>query len=228
MTVQVATNAETTNAQQVTANDFYPEKSQDNGTQDQSKEDSSKSESLVDPKEASKADGALADDKEKTTADDKGQAGELEIKEPENFILDKARIDDVKSFAKDNKLDVETAQKILDRENALVADLKQAEQKLYDEQITAWVSDVKSDPEIGGDKFVESCENARRALEKFGSDSLKSILNETGYGNHPEVVRLLSNIGKEFAQAKLKGGNGDPPAKTKSIEEVFYGSSTKT
>jgi hypothetical protein len=229
MTTPVTTNAETTNTQTiVTATDFYPEKTQDNGVPDQSQNDSTKTDSLVDPDKALKADGTPADDKDKSSEADKGQAGDLEIKEPENFILDKARIEDVKSFAKEHELDAETAQKILDRENALVASLKQAEQEQYDQQITAWVSDVKADPEIGGDKFVESCEHARRALTKFGSPSLIKTLNETGYGNNPEVVRLLSRIGREIGQATLKGGNGDPPAKTKSIEDIFYGSTTKT
>lgn len=59
-----------------------------------------------------------------------------------------------------------------------------------------WAKLTQADPEIGGDKLPTTLTLARRALEKFGTSNLKAVLNESGLGNHPEVIRLLARTAK--------------------------------
>ena len=40
----------------------------------------------------------------------------------------------------------------------------------------------------------------------FASDELKGILEETGYGNHPAVLRLFHQIGKLLGEDNIVGG----------------------
>ena len=58
---------------------------------------------------------------------------------------------------------------------------------------------------------------ARRAVRAFGSDQLSDLLNETGLGNHPEMIRAFAKIGAElstsnqFKDAEEAGSFGMTP-----------------
>ena len=46
---------------------------------------------------------------------------------------------------------------------------------------------------------------ARDAVEKFGGDSLKQVLDKTGLGNHPEVVKAFAKVGRLIAEDEIIG-----------------------
>jgi hypothetical protein len=101
-----------------------------------------------------------------------------------------------------------------------------------------WARDAKADPEIGGAKFEETLALAGRALDQFGAQSVKdadgketnefrSLLNESGLGNHPVMLRIFRNVG-------LKVGEDDALIRTdtsrqpkKPAEEVLYPNEAK-
>ncbi len=45
-----------------------------------------------------------------------------------------------------------------------------------------------------------------RALEAYGSPEFKKHLDETGLGNHPEMIKIFVKIGKAMAEDKFSGG----------------------
>lgn len=49
---------------------------------------------------------------------------------------------------------------------------------------------------------------ATRAVERFGSDSLKQWLKESGMGNHPELVRFCMRVGNAIAEDTFETGTG--------------------
>ena len=55
-----------------------------------------------------------------------------------------------------------------------------------------WANAAHSDPELGGRALAA----ARQAVERFGGARLKQALEETGLGNHPEVIRAFYRIGR--------------------------------
>lgn len=57
-------------------------------------------------------------------------------------------------------------------------------------------------------------------MDKFGSPELKQYLNETGLGNHPELVRIFANIGKAMSEDGLVTGNSGG---VKSAADVLFG-----
>jgi len=215
----------------VTADDIYPDQEKETSTPDGSqvpaKEDQSDDEASADVKPGDKPADAPADDKDKAADKSKEQNQQVEITKPENCLLSDEHLEGVKAFAKEHKIDNATAQKILERENALAAEVEKALLGRQEQEITQWAKDVESDKELGGEKFKESCEFSRRALKAFGGDGIAQILNETGYGNHPEVVRLLSRIGRAMGDDKLIKGGNDLTPKEKPLEEIFYGKKTK-
>ena len=60
---------------------------------------------------------------------------------------------------------------------------------------------------------------AARAVERFGSDSLKQLLNETGMGNHPELARFCMQVGKAIAEDTLETGTGSGANPADNVEE---------
>ncbi len=61
---------------------------------------------------------------------------------------------------------------------------------------TAWAQATKADPEIGGKNLKDSLMFARYALDHFGDVELYDFLDDTGLGNHPEVIHMFKRVGE--------------------------------
>jgi hypothetical protein len=146
-----------------------------------------------------------------------------ELKLQEESLIDQSYLESFEAYAKEKKLSQDQAQELLQREET-------ARKSYYDSQIQKW-EQVKeqwkqqtiADPEIGGEKFAENAELAKRTLEKFSTPQFVSALDSSGYGNHPELVRVFARIGQAMREAKIIGGNVNTGGQ-KSIEDIFYGS----
>lgn len=137
-----------------------------------------------------------------------------DFKMPEGVELDKAAADEFSTVAKELKLDNATAQKIAD----VGAKMAQRQAEQHAKLVASWVEQIKTDPTIGGDKFDENLAVARRALDEFGSPELKDVLNASGLGNHPAVVKAFYNAGKKISTDRMvtgtpKGGDTDTAKK---------------
>ena len=94
---------------------------------------------------------------------------------------------------------------------------EQVIQKMIDEgtrQRKAWLDSFNSDRELGGANRAESARLAQLGLEKMGigkDHPFRATLNETGFGNHPDMIRILRWVGSTAAQ-KGSGGAGNVPA----------------
>lgn len=74
---------------------------------------------------------------------------------------------------------------------------------------TAWADASKADPEFGGEKLAENLATAKLARDKYASPKLVELLESTGLGSHPEVVRFFLNVGKTLQPDT--NVNGSPP-----------------
>ena len=209
----------------VAPEDFYPEKDSASTESKESKEASETDPSKAEDSESSSESKDLAD------ADDKSKEGEdksakdadvLDLKIPENSNLSDEQVEDIKAFAKENELSNEVTQAILDRENKAVSSYIENSEKESNQIIENWEKEVKSDKELGGDNLKQTVENSRRAVEQFGSESFSKLLNESGYGNNPDVIRFLNAIGEKMADDKFIQP-GAKPAAERSMAEIFYG-----
>ena len=81
-------------------------------------------------------------------------------------------------------------------------------------QFEDWGNEMKKEY---GTAYDEKVGMARRAVRAFGSDQLSDLLNETGLGNHPEMIRAFAKIGAElstsnqFKDAEEAGSFGMTP-----------------
>lgn len=145
-----------------------------------------------------------------------------ELKPSKDSKLDQAHVDGIAEYAKANQMTNEQAQKLLARDEQLMAAQVAKQEAEMKEVPNKWLELAKSDKEFGGDKFAESAEVSKRAMEKWGTPEFMQIMNETGLGNHPELIRVFVRLGKAMAEDKLVKP-GAQVGGAKSPEDIFYG-----
>ena len=122
--------------------------------------------------------------------------------------------------AKDLNLPQDAAQKVLDK----VAPVIQAKQaKAMEQAKVDWANDSQADKEFGGENLAANLDVAKQSLEAFGSDALKSLLAETGFGNHPEIIRFMYRAGKAISEDSYVGNSQGASAKGNGIPKDFNG-----
>ena len=144
-----------------------------------------------------------------------------DLKLDDGSLLDAAYVEQFSQFAKEKKLTQDQAQEFLQREAQALNSFVQKQQQEFEKVQAEWVNQIKNDSEIGGEKFNQSIELAHRALKQFASDSFLKELETTGYGNHPELVRVFAKIGNMIKEDKMISPSA--AGGTRSIEEIFYG-----
>lgn len=125
-----------------------------------------------------------------------------ELQMPEGVQLDKAAADEFTAIAKELKLSAADAQKVAD----VGAKMAQRQAEAHANLVESWVEQVKTDKEIGGDKLNENLAVARKAIDTFGTPELKDVLNSTGLGNHPALIKAFFKAGKTISEDKFVAG----------------------
>tara|TARA_R110002074_G_scaffold35824_1_gene97612 strand:+ start:125 stop:748 length:624 start_codon:yes stop_codon:yes gene_type:complete len=135
---------------------------------------------------------------------------------PDNFDMNDETLGEYHTFAKENGLTQEQAQRGVD----MVAQMKQAEMTQWVDQQKSWVDDAKKDAEYGGDKFEENIAVAVKARDSFGTPEFNEMLDSSGLGNHPEMIRFLSRVGKQISEDGVVVGGSSISNQTR--EAVLY------
>ncbi len=141
---------------------------------------------------------------------------------PEGKEYDPQVLESFSSAAKVAGLTQDAAQKLIETMapaiSARQADQVQAIHK-------GWLDASTTDKEFGGEKLAENLGVARKALDTFGTPELRKLLDDTGLGNHPEVLRLMYRTGKAISEDKFVGGNPGPAVSNPL--DVLYPTSKK-
>lgn len=158
------------------------------------------------------ADGAKTDG-EASDADKTGAPEKYEFKAVDGTEVSAEALAEFSEVAKELNLPQDAAQKILDKMAPAMA-RRQAE--AIESVKTQWADSARADKEFGGDKLPENLSVAKKALETFGTTELRTLLNESGLGNHPEVIRFMVRAGKAISEDGFVQGTraaqtqGDP------------------
>ena len=123
---------------------------------------------------------------------------------PEGVEYDPEIGGELKSLAAELKLTPDQAQKFAD----LGGKMAQAQHAKYAAVVAAWGEQAKSDKEFGGDKLNENLAIAKAAAQKMGGDALLQVLESSGLGNHPDMIRAFWKMGQAMADDKPVFGNG--------------------
>jgi hypothetical protein len=139
---------------------------------------------------------------------------------PEGVEMDAEVLDEFKPIAKELGLDQAKAQQLVDLGSKIAAKMHESGIEAWRKQTSEWADQARADQEVGGKEFDANLGTALAAVEKFGTPELKTILDESGFGNHPEVVRFMYRVGKAISSdAKLVTGK---PRDSRTMEQVMY------
>lgn len=181
---------------------------QQTATQTQSADDAatqgnSDTQQAADPQGSKQADGAPE---------------QYEFAAPEGQSFDPSVISAYSEVAKELNLSQEAAQKVLDKMGPILA-TRSSEQ--VSQAVTQWSTESKADKEFGGDALNENLAVAKRGLDAYGSPALKELLNKSGLGNHPEIIRAFWKAGKAISEDGIVTG-GPSVLGGKSIADTLY------
>lgn len=153
-------------------------------------------------------------------ADDKPQGApeSYEFNPPEGREFDADVLGVFSEAAKEANLSQESAQKVLDK---IAPALAAKQERMMEAARAEWVESAKADKEFGGDKLAENVAVAKKALEAFGTPELTALLNESGLGNHPEIIRAFYRAGKAISEDGFVAGRGSGAAPADPAKVLF-------
>lgn len=143
-----------------------------------------------------------------------------EFELPEGVQFADGEVDEFKNVAKDLKLPKDAAQKIVD----LATKREQARSEAFATTVRGWAEATQADKELGK---PENLALALKAVSTFGSPELKAVLDSSGLGNHPEVVRAFLKIGRQISEDTIDG-KGQGANAERDTATILYGTPTKT
>jgi hypothetical protein len=146
-----------------------------------------------------------------------------DLKIPDGAQLKPEQLEKISQYAKEQGFSQEQAQKHLERENAVLAEYVSKQQEDFKAQTQSWVEQVKADKEIGGEKFQENMEYATRAFERFATPEFAKVVKESGFGNHPGLVRTFFKIGQAMKDDRMINPPAHGSSAGKSAAELLYG-----
>ncbi|MDN0017974.1 peptidase [Providencia stuartii] len=134
--------------------------------------------------------------------------------------LDKEAVAAFEPIARELGLSNEQAQKIVDvYGSTIMPQILKQQNEAWQQQTIEWAETIKADKELGS---VESIGNAQKAVDQFGTPELKQYLNDSGLGNHPELFRIFSRIGKAMSEDGFVSGSSE---NARSAADVLFGDS---
>lgn len=130
----------------------------------------------------------------------------------EGKALDAELAGDIKTTAKELGLTQSQAQKLADLALKRTEAAQSQQAEMLVKARSEWADTAKSDKEFGGDTLDANLGIARKALDTFGTPELKALLNESGLGNHPEVIRVFYRAGKAISTDRIITGSASGQA----------------
>lgn len=163
-----------------------------------------------------------------------GAPEKYDLKAPDGMDFDAEAFGEVEPVLRELDLSPVAAQKLVDAYAGKVIPLlqKRAEEgavKAADERNASYRKELadqaRADPEIGGAKFDETIDRVARVWQQFGipaGSGFRGLLDDSGLGNHPDMLRFLSRVGAAVSEGGFVRADG-VGAGRKSDTDVFYG-----
>ena len=163
---------------------------------------------------------------------------------PEGFVMDEAHTSDISAFAKEFGLDQAQAQKMVDKHFDIVSKNNDSIMEAKESTLKEWASQAMADKEFGGSNLSDNMAGARKAMNSFSQPavdangkailhqegSLKGqqmsevevLMNESGWGNHPAMIRVFHRINQAMSEDSFVQGDMKPREQKKTAAQTMY------
>lgn len=124
-----------------------------------------------------------------------------------------------KALATQLQLPAETVQKLVDWQAKTLADGRKIADEARTQILDKWTAQTQ---EMLGPCHQKHLADALGAVQRFGGEELRSLLEVTGLGSHPLIVKTFYEISKQISEDSSVGGA--PRGTTdKTFAEALYG-----
>lgn len=115
-----------------------------------------------------------------------------------------------------------TGQELLNRQiEQHMRQQEAARHEQWQKQVSQWREEVAQDPQLGGVHMAANVARAQLALDRFDQGRhIGKLLEESGYGNHPEVLRFFNRVADALMEDSLV--RGEPGGGMLPLEERMY------
>lgn len=151
-----------------------------------------------------------------------------DLKAPEGVDMTPETLDDVTGLAREIGLSNEDGQKLVEFGGKMLSQWAGQLQEQQEAAVQEWAEELKADPELGGAKLDQTEKSAAAGRDAIfpnddpKSKAFKDFLNESGLGNHPEMVRLFVRVNDAIGNDTLVSGS-PAPASAQTRADKLYG-----
>lgn len=138
-----------------------------------------------------------------------------DFKLPEGVEIKKPLLEAFTAAAKELNLSQTAAQKLVDLQAQNVVSEIHERLTAFNAQVEEWGKQTR---EAFGAEWNKQSLAASKAVERFGSPELRQLLNDSGLGNHPEMVKMFARVGLAISEdtpvdGRKAGGDKVPTEK---------------
>jgi hypothetical protein len=108
-----------------------------------------------------------------------------------------------------------------------VEHIQKTQLETWEKTVLGWKDEFLNDPEIGGNRFQTTLDAANTFIKTHGGTperqkEFRNLLNTSGLGNHPTMIRLLANAGTKMSEGRPLAATA-PISAPKSKTATMYG-----
>lgn len=141
------------------------------------------------------------------------------LPKPDNSPFSGTDWEAFKSLTAELKLSDEQIEKLVAFSSEFASHQQQDWQDKKRAKVASWANQTRA---LYGAGLDEEIAFALQAANTFGGPELRALLEETGLGNHPVMIRTLSGIGRCISEEAVVGGVPAAP-QDKTFAEALYG-----
>ncbi len=124
-----------------------------------------------------------------------------------------------KQLAATLKLPAETVKKLVEWEASAAADHHHTQEAARADIVQKWTEKTKS---MFGVNYGREIARALNAADRFGGAELRELLELTGLGSHPVIVKTFHQISQQISEDQSIGGQSKSSG-DKTFAEALYG-----
>jgi hypothetical protein len=147
----------------------------------------------------------------------KGPQAPEEYTAPEGVEIDSTTFEAFAPVAKEAGLTQEQVNALVKFDVERMGNLTEKLREQADAQMQEGLKQMAS--EMGKEKYDEALRLANQTLKTFADEEVGKWLDESGMGNSPVLVKLLSKIGEKLSEDSPQGGVGGGE---KTPEHILY------
>lgn len=150
-----------------------------------------------------------------------------DIKAVDGYEVTPELMDSLSPLLKELKIPQAGAQKLADLHMSVMQQQASEASAARKQVISGWTESIKKDPEFGGARFNENMGLARRGLQAVmpkdagAAKELTELLNGSGMGNHPEIIKAFARVGKMVKEDSALSGTAGGTVSDDPVELMF-------